>query len=260
MDASAIVDKLMEFGLTRQEAVIYVCLFQNGELTGYEVAKQTGISRSNVYSARAGLVEKGAAYVLEGNASKYTPVAVEEFCDNKIRSLEERKKYLLENIPQVSAASEGYITIEGYKHICDKIYHMLKNARHRIYLSASSHVIRQWEKELQELTKKKIKVVLITDDVIEIEGSILYLCGNLKFVDKDSDFDKVSQLRLILDSEYVLTGEISGKDSDTCLYCGQRNFVNVFKEALRNEIKLIELTEERDRSEVEEKADRRERK
>ena len=121
-------------------------------------------------------------------------------------------------------------------------------------------MIRQWEKELQELTKKKIKVVLITDDVIEIEGSILYLYGNLKYVDKDSDFDKVSQLRLILDSEYVLTGEISGKDSDTCLYCGQRNFVNVFKEALRNEIKLIELTEERDRSKVEEKADRRERK
>jgi len=248
MDESTIVDKLIEFGLTRQESVIYVCLIQNGELTGYEVAKQTGISRSNVYSTLAGLVEKGAAYVLEGNASKYMPVAIEEFCDNKIRDLEAKKKYLVENIPQMNVVSEGYITIEGYKHICDKIYHMLKNAKQRIYLSASFHVIRQWEKELKELADRKIKVVLITDKAVEIEGSILYISKDLKFAEDDPDLERKEQLRLIIDSEDVLTGELSGKDSDTCLYCGQRNFVNVFKEALRNEIKLIELTEEREKN------------
>ena len=243
MDESAIVEKLIEFGLTRQEAVIYLCLFQNGDLTGYEVAKQTGISRSNVYSALAGMVEKGAAYVREGNASKYTPVDIGEFCDNKLRSLEERKKFLIDHIPQMSVVRDGYITIEGYKHICDKIHHMLQNAGQRIYLSASSRLICQWEKELKELTKRKIKVVLITDKDIDIEGSILYLSPNLQS-DGESTQMQEEQLRLIIDSEYVLTGEISGRDSDTCLYCGQKNFVNVFKEALRNEIRLIELTKE----------------
>lgn len=234
MDELTIVEKIMEFGLTRQEAVIYVCLFKSGDLTGYEVAKQTGISRSNVYSALAGLVEKGAAYVLEGNASKYTPVPIEEFCDNVIRNLEGRKSYLVENIPQMSAVKEGYITIEGYRHICDKMHHMLKAAKQRIYLSAPAHFIMQWQKELRELTEQKIKVVLITDDRVEVKNSIFYLSGK-----------KEEQLRLIIDSEYVLTGEISGRDSDACLYCGQPNFVNVFKEALRNEIKLIELTREK---------------
>lgn len=232
MDESTIVEKLVEFGLTRQEAVIYVCLFKSGDLTGYEVAKQTGISRSNVYSALAGLVEKGAAYLVEGNASKYTPVMIDEFCDNKIRKMEEQKKYLLENIPQMKSSKEGYITIEGYRHICDKMHHMLKAAKQRIYLSAPAHFIMQWKAELLELTDRKIKVVLITDEKLEIKKSIFYLSGK-----------KEEQLRLIIDSEFVLTGEITGKDSDTCLYCGQENFVNVFKEALRNEIKLIELTE-----------------
>lgn len=244
MDESAIVEKLIEFGLTRQEAVIYLCLFQNGDLTGYEVAKQTGISRSNVYSALAGMVEKGATYVQEGNASKYTPVDIAEFCDNKLRSLEEKKKYLIDHIPRMSVARDGYITIEGYKHICDKIHHMLQNASQRIYLSASSRLICQWEKELKELTRRKIKVVLITDKDIDIDGSILYLSQDLES-DGESTQMQEEQLRLIIDSEYVLTGEISGKDSDTCLYCGQKNFVNVFKEALRNEIRLIELTKER---------------
>lgn len=233
MDESAIVEKIMEFGLTRQEAVIYVCLFRSGELTGYEVAKQTGISRSNVYSALAGLVENGAAYVLEGSASKYTPVPIEEFCENKIRSLEEQKKYLAENIPQVTAVQTGYITIEGYRHICDKIYHMLHEAKQRIYWSAPAHFIAKWQEELEALVKNKIKVVLITDEKLAVANSIFYLTEK-----------KEDELRLIIDSEYVLTGEITGKESDTCLYCGQSNFVKVFKEALRNEIRLIELTAE----------------
>lgn len=236
MDESAIVEKIMDFGLTRQEAVIYVCLLRLGELTGYEVAKQTGISRSNVYSALAGLVEKGAAYVMEGSASKYTPISIEEFCENKIRSLEERKKYLAANVPQMTAVQTGYITIEGYRHICDKIYHMLHTAKQRIYLSAPAHFIVKWQEELAKLTENKIKVVLITDEKIAVDNIIFYLTEK-----------KEEELRLIIDSEYVLTGEIAGKESDTCLYCGQSNFVKVFKEALRNEIRLIELTAEKQR-------------
>jgi DNA-binding MarR family transcriptional regulator len=63
------IEKLTLFGLTRQEATIYINLFQNGASNGYEVAKATGISRSNVYNALAGLVEKGAAYLMEGASS-----------------------------------------------------------------------------------------------------------------------------------------------------------------------------------------------
>ena len=71
MNRTSLIDEITQFGLTRQEAQIYLCLIQNAELTGYEVAKSTGISRSNTYSALAGLVEKGAAYLLEGVSSKY---------------------------------------------------------------------------------------------------------------------------------------------------------------------------------------------
>ena len=66
MEEVAIIEQLILFGLSRQEAAIYLCLLQNEELTGYEVAKLTGISRSNVYNGLTSLVEHGAAYVIEG--------------------------------------------------------------------------------------------------------------------------------------------------------------------------------------------------
>ena len=51
MESNTFTERLTEFGLTRQEAAIYECLLTEGKTTGYEVAKQIGISRSNAYGS-----------------------------------------------------------------------------------------------------------------------------------------------------------------------------------------------------------------
>ena len=78
------IDSLNDFGLTRQEGTIYSALLNHGEMTGYEVAKDTGISRSNVYAALTALVEKGAACLIEGESTKYRPVEITLFTSNRI--------------------------------------------------------------------------------------------------------------------------------------------------------------------------------
>lgn len=229
----ALTEKLVPFGLTRQEAAIYLCLLGNSELSGYEVSKLTGISRSNVYGALAGLVEKGAAYLLEGETNKYTAVLAADFCENRIRHLVRLKQELVSQVPQIGDNSEGYITISSHRHIMDKIYNMLEHVEYRVYLSIPVEYLERFRPELEKLTAKGKKVVLLISEfpAEEIQGCIIYTTGK-----------KDRQLRLIVDSSYVLTGELTGDVTDSCLYCGQKNFVNVFKESLRNEIKLIELT------------------
>lgn len=234
MEENRVLNGLVIFGLTRQEANIYLCLYQNGELTGYEVAKQTGISRSNVYSALAGLTDKGAAYLAQGASSKYVAVPIEEFCKNKIRYLKQEQEYLLKNIPAMKEQEIGYITIEGYKNIWDKIINMIRSADKRIYISASYQTIEKLMKELQDAVNREIKLVILSDQTPKNEDlfheSTYYQCEN-----------RGTNLRLIIDSAYALTGEITGSRDDTCLYTGQKNFINVFKDTLRNEIKLTQL-------------------
>lgn len=234
MEENRVLSGLVMFGLTRQEANIYLCLYQNGELTGYEVAKQTGISRSNVYSALAGMTDKGAAYLAQGASSKYVAVPIEEFCKNKIRYLKQEQEYLLKNIPAMKEQEIGYITIEGYKNIWDKIINMIRSADKRIYISASYQTIEKLMKELQDAVNREIKLVILSDQTPKNEDlfheSTYYQCEN-----------RGTNLRLIIDSAYALTGEITGSRDDTCLYTGQKNFINVFKDTLRNEIKLTQL-------------------
>lgn len=228
-DRNVLVEQLTQFSLTRQEATIYIYLCENEKLTGYEAAKLTGISRSNVYSALAGLVEKGAAYLIDGTTSRYVAVPIEEFCENKIRRMQELKTELIECMPTVAVNTEGYMTIEGTKHIEDKIRNMIAKSTKRLYISAQKDIIQMFQEELQTAAQRGIKVVILTDYEPEDVHAIVYLAKRQKH-----------QIRLIIDSYFVLTGELFGKASDTCLYSGQKNFVTVFKEALRNEIKLIE--------------------
>ena len=84
MDKTGVIEKLMSFSLSRQEALIYLCLWEHGKLTGYEAGKLTGISRSNVYGALKALADKGAAVVTETNTTLYSAVEPEEFLSNII--------------------------------------------------------------------------------------------------------------------------------------------------------------------------------
>ncbi len=225
-----LIERLMCFGLTRQEATIYLGLVQNGDLTGYEAAKQTGISRSNAYNALAGLVDKGAAYTEEGTAVKYHAVCIEEFCSNKIRALEEMKFWLLESMPKQKEEAEGYLTITGDRHIQDKIRNMIQSARQRMYLSMTERFVRMFEKEMTEAAGQGKKVVVITDRPLEYADIMIYQTK-----------EKAQQIGIIADSAHVLTGEFGRGEASTCLYSGQKNFVQVFKDSMRNEIELIRI-------------------
>lgn len=226
-----LIEGLTHFNLTKQEATLYVLLLKEGYLTGYEAAKQTGISRSNTYTALAGLVEKGAAYVLEeGKVTRYTPVAPEEFCTNKIDRLQEIKQKVLSQLPVLKSDAEGYITIKGELEIINKLKNTVRQAEARIYVSANKRVMELLKSELADALDRGLKVVIISDKQFTLPQAICY--GTEK---------QNEQIRLIADSQTVVTGDLEDEENSTCLYSCKRNLVDLFKDALKNEIKLIEL-------------------
>lgn len=226
-----LIEGLTHFNLTKQEATLYVLLLKEGYLTGYEAAKQTGISRSNTYTALAGLVEKGAAYVLEeGKVTRYTPVAPEEFCTNKIDRLQEIKQKVLSQLPVLKSDAEGYITIKGELEIINKLKNTVRQAEARIYVSANKRVMELLKSELIDALDRGLKVVIISDKQFTLPQAICY--GTEK---------QNEQIRLIADSQTVVTGDLEDEENSTCLYSCKRNLVDLFKDALKNEIKLIEL-------------------
>ncbi len=240
MEDKKLTEHLTSFGLTGQEAVVYLELFRSGTSNGYELAKRIGISRSNVYKALEGLAEKGAAYTSEDTSRKYTAVELEEFCQNKIRSLVKKKEFLMEHIPKERDGAEGYITIVSDENIKDKIRNMLVKAKQRVYLSMSIFYLEQFQMELQELAARGIKVVVLTSVPDGTDSRKIW--ENAAGIKVYATTDKKNQIGIIADSKYVLTGELGKGRESTCLYTGQMNFVQVFKDSMKNEIRLLEYS------------------
>ena len=230
MVESRAVEYLTHFGLSRQEALVYEQLLAHGKQTGYEIARDTGISRSNAYTSLAALVEKGAAYLVEESAKKYIPVCPEEFCGNRIRRMQEEQDWLAENLPRGASEAEGYITVDREENIRDRICNLLDKAEERVYFSCSAVCLEQFRDKLSAMAEDGKKIVLITDRPFSIQGAIIYLTEN-----------RGEQIGLITDSKYVLSGEFGQGSMNTCLYSGKKNFVRLFKTAMANEIELIKI-------------------
>lgn len=233
MENNAFSERLTGFGLTRQEAAIYECLLCEGKVTGYEVAKLIGISRSNAYNSLASMTEKGAAYLVEeGGTKKYIPVPLEDFCKNYIRRLEDSKRWLIVHKPSEKSHAEGYVTIEGAGNILDMFRNLLAKAEERVYISCTRNYLLLFVREIEELLEKQKKVVIITDAAVGFPNAKVYI-GEARGM----------EIGVITDSRYVMTGEYGEGSKNTCLYSGQENFVELYKRMLSNEIKLLSLKE-----------------
>lgn len=224
-----IVDCLSKIGFTSHEAELYLTLCREGELTGYEAAKLTGIPRSNAYLALSGLVEKGGAYRIEGDPVKYIAVPAQELIRNKHNEFEEVLQYIGQHIPLREEPPDPFITISGKINIIHKMKNIIREATERIYLSCSLTELENVMPELAAARDRGLKVVLITSPDFNGTGFTLYPVHK-----------QPGQVRLITDSSAVLTGEINNSDS-SCLFSYNKNLVQLIKDSLTNEIKLIEL-------------------
>ncbi len=228
-----LIEGLTEFGLTNQEAAIYVTLNTEGALTGYEVSKLTGISRSNAYTALASLTDKGAANLIEGEKKLYSPVPVQDLCSNRIRRMEKTARKIFREMPDRKDRYQGYITIQGRNNIFDQMVNTILKAGKRIYLSMHQTVLNELEEYLNEAIRRGLKVVIITNTAVELTGATIYRTEK-----------RMDEIRLIADSREVITGDIRDAAS-TCLYSTKKNLVELLKESLTNEIELIRIKGEK---------------
>lgn len=69
---------LQHIGFSQYEARAYIGLLQTSPITGYELAKRSGIPRSMIYETVGKLLDRGAAYTVPSDPITYAPVPVTE--------------------------------------------------------------------------------------------------------------------------------------------------------------------------------------
>jgi sugar-specific transcriptional regulator TrmB len=221
-----LLDSLQKVGFTRHESILYILLCKEGELTGYEAAKRSGLPRSNAYLALAGLVEKGGACRLASETAKFIAVPPRELAENLRGRLQTSLAVIVKEAPQREWPLEPFITVSGKTQVHNKIKQMLREAVERIYLALGITELEAFRAEFEKAIESGRKVVLITDPPFRLKGAVIH------HRPKPPD-----EIRLIVDSSAVLTGSIAA----TCVFSKNPNLVRLIKDSLTNEIELIEM-------------------
>jgi len=104
-----VVDELQRLGMTGYEAKAYAVLAAaGGPLSGYEIAKRSGVPRSTVYETIAKLSGRGAAYEVrtgEDNVS-YIALPATALLDRMSREFESTVDNLREALPRLAAPTQ----------------------------------------------------------------------------------------------------------------------------------------------------------
>lgn len=110
-----IEEELIDFGLTLNEAKIYLVLLEKGPLNPYQVAERTGLHRGYIYDALERMQEKGVVSAVHKLKKKYYQAAQPKAL---AAMLQEKASHFQKIVPQLNVLQEKItedMHVEVYK-------------------------------------------------------------------------------------------------------------------------------------------------
>ncbi|MER0467123.1 TrmB family transcriptional regulator [Bacillus cabrialesii subsp. cabrialesii] len=172
------LDILKNLNFTEYESKAYLALLQESPLTGYAVAKKSGVPRSKIYEVLESLVLRGDVFVSHGNTPQYVPVPAKELIKNRRLKAEEHfdqaEKYF-EKFEQTANDRENIWNITGRSEILEKVKACILSAKKRILLEIWKEDFEEIESELRQAAKQGVIVTIIAYGDITSDFATVYL-------------------------------------------------------------------------------------
>lgn len=220
---------LHKLGFTPIESTVFITLCKHGALTGYEVAKLTGISRSNIYAALYSLQEKGRCYVSEGETAKYMAISKEDLLLSTEREMKQTLDEIKQLFPNAIESNEPYVTIRGYQNVINKIKNSISLCESHLYLLCSSTCIDLFKDELLAISKR-CRITIICETHLSLGPDIITYNRS-----KDP-----KGFHMILDTKSVITGNLDLEHAQ-CLFSKNNSLVRLMRESFVTELDMIAL-------------------
>ncbi len=165
MENDALVDRLVELGLTRNQSIAYLTLLADDSgqgLTGYEVGARSGVPRSAVYKVLQQLQESGAAFAVGQDPQRFVAAGPEQWVSGvRQRTLERLDAAVeaLRSLPRPTRPEPVWI-VRRYEEVLSTASELVRSARQSIYLSAWAREVEALRPALDEVSDLDLHRVL----------------------------------------------------------------------------------------------------
>lgn len=164
MEGSDPVALLEELGFGGYEAKAYVTLLEQGPLTGYQLAKASGVPRANIYSVLRRLEERGAVVVVQTEAGRrYRALDHREFLARVEKSFRVRLSEAARALSRIAPAeSPSYVyNFTGYANLVAQASRLIEAARSQVLVSGWGQELEQLAPTLEAARGRGVAVTLV---------------------------------------------------------------------------------------------------
>jgi Cd2+/Zn2+-exporting ATPase len=235
------IDKLVQIGFSEYEAKAYMALLRESPITGYQLAKLSGVPRSMIYEVVGKLTARGAAMTLRQEGStRYAPVAAEEFLDQLQREQEELISSLKDDLLGLEPTSDlEYVwNIEGHDNVMAKAEEMIDQARERIYIALLPATFPALRPVLEEAIDRGVRAMIYTTGDLDLPGGRVIVSP---MPEQAKERLEGLWLIVVIDGEEALIGELLTKNQARASWTGSPLFVFVAEHHLRTDLYLPQV-------------------
>jgi HTH-type transcriptional regulator, sugar sensing transcriptional regulator len=235
---------LQELGFGEYEARAYQALLQHNPVTGYELAKVSGIPRANIYLVLQKLEERGAVVRLESDdSSRYLPVEPEHLLDaiaHRFGHTVDTAKQTLQALSR--PAEDGYVWhMQGYDNLLSHARTVIKGATDELLVALWPDEARALAADFTEAETREVEITTLCLAACSQE------CGGCRgriFRNNVIDTQDSRWLMLVPDEETVLVGEIPANGEASTVRSRQRLLVKMTAWFIRHSIALAALLQD----------------
>lgn len=166
-----VIEKLIDFGFTKTEAVVYTTLLKVGKTNGYKLAKELNLSRSSVYQALESLYKNGYVLMTPNGSKEYEAKEPEQMfkeIEKRFYKNAESIKEQLKNIKK-PLKKDYYLRIEGYTNILDTLQEIIRDAQKEIYLN-TDFPLEIIKDELKGAAERGVRIIIFSFNLLKDIG------------------------------------------------------------------------------------------
>ena len=169
MNLDSVVDQLSRLGFSQPEARAYLALLGKSPATGYEVAKNSGLSRGQVYETLGRLESAGAVQrTLDG---KYLVVPFRELAHDKLATVRDAIKEVEQALPRLSETrGEAALMVYGYANLVLRALEIVRNASRNLFLACFPPELDKLAEELLAAKDRGVDVNVLSYGECDVEG------------------------------------------------------------------------------------------
>ena len=235
------IDTLKSLGFTEYEAKAYLALLAESPVTGYAVAKHSGVPRSKIYEVLDSLVSKGDVIVSPGEPPLYRPLSAKELIQKKKRQAEEqltRAEAELATLDKTKRDTENIWNITGCEAIEERLLDCIARAQSHILIEIWQEDFECVRDALQAAAERGVRVIIVSYGDIDAVFATVYPHAHSSGV---TDEYGGRWVVFSADSKEVLTGVVSLDDRSRAAWSSHQGLVMPITEVVIHDLYIAEL-------------------